>query len=176
MANLNDPFGYKKAIRELQKSFGGKRTKRRRHTESTFMRGAVSSEVLRAVKELRAKGEHVLTAAKVALKKGVDIIVEDAKSRCPVKTGTLKESIKAIDLKSEREKSQFATEDEKEEGVAYALTADAKNDKKIAYAQFVEFDPRIAKPFLYPALDAHTDEVNDMVKAAVDDAVRKAAK
>lgn len=176
MARINDPFGYKKAIRELQKSFGGKRTSRRKHTDSTFKRGFISSEVLKTVKKLRLMGENVLTAAKVALKKGVDIIVEDAKSRCPVKTGKLKDSIKAIDLKSEREKSQFATDDEKEEGVAYALTADAKNDKKIAYAQFVEFDPRIAKPFLYPALDAHKDEVNDMVKAAVDDAVRKAAK
>ena len=159
MARINDIFGVAETFKELQRNFNSRqRTKKRRHTESTFQRGYISSnsQVQAVMQELRKKGEHVLTAAKAALKEGVNRIVADAKSRCPVKTGKLKESVKALSA---------------DEGGTYYLTADATNDKNIAYAQFVEFDPRIARPFLYPAIDAHIDEVNEKIKNAIDKAV-----
>ena len=132
---------------------------RRRHRESSFHRGYANiAGISEAVRNLRMKGEHVLTAAKQALKEGADMIVQDAKSRCPVKTGALKNSIKAKSL---------------EDGAAYELTADAKNKRGIAYGQFVEFDPRIAHPFLYPAMDAQRDAVNNRVKQAIDNAVAR---
>lgn len=152
---IDDIFGVQETYRELQRQFGIKRKRRRKHTESTFQRGRFSSneQVQAVMKKLREKGEHVLAAAKAALKEGVDLIVADAKSRCPVDKGKLKESIKAI---------------AQDDGGRYTLTADATNDKNIAYGQFVEFDPRINRPFLYPALDAHRQEVNDKIKTAID--------
>ncbi len=132
-----------------------RRTSKRRHTESTFQRGYISG-VDEAVKKLRAKGEEVLLAAKSALKDGVDLIVADAKSRCPVDTGKLKDSVKAVDL---------------EQGAAYELSANATNAKKIAYGQFVEFSPKINKPFLYPAVDANINYVKNNIKQAVESAI-----
>lgn len=129
-----------------------RRTSRRRHTESTFQRGYMSGDIHRAINKIREKGEHVLIAAKTALKEGVDLIVADAKRRCPVKTGKLRDSIKA---------------NKEEDGAAYVLTADATNDKGIAYGQFVEFDPRINRKFLYPAMDANIDYVKDKVSQAI---------
>lgn len=127
------------------------RTSRRRHTEATFSRGSIRG-VEEAVRSLRAQGDQVLLAAKRALKDGVDVIVADAKSRCPVRTGKLRDSIKAISL---------------EDGAAYVLTADAKNAQNIAYGQFVEFDPKIAHPFLYPAAYANINQIRLNIKAAI---------
>ena len=134
------------------------RTSRRRHRESTFQRGYENiAGVSEAVRKLRMKGEHVLTAAKQALKEGADMIVQDAKSRCPVRTGALKNSIKAESL---------------EYGAAYEISADAKNQRGIAYGQFVEFSPN-GHPFLYPAFDAQKDAVKNHVKQAIDNAVAR---
>ena len=133
------------------------RTSRRRHNESTFRRGGDLSGVNAAVEELRRKGDEVLFAAKSALKDGVDLIIADAKSRCPVRTGKLRDSIKAVDVAS---------------GAAYEITADAKNDNGVAYGQFVEFSPKINKPFLYPAIDANISEVREKVKQAIQGALR----
>jgi len=121
----------------------------------------------RTVQQLREMGEHVVEAAKRALKEGVDIVIEDAKSRCPVDTGKLKDSIRAIS---------------KEGGAVYHIEANAKNDKGIPYGQFVEFSPfhmfnghkyeTGPKPFLYPAMDAHRNEVYQKVQNAVRAAIR----
>lgn len=110
---------------------------------------------------MREKGEHVINAAKLALAYGVDQIVADAKSRVPVRSGKLKESIKAREVAGV------------EEGVLYELSADATNKKRIAYGQFVEFDPRIAKPFMYPAMDANRDIIKNDVKEAIQEAIRQ---
>lgn len=132
------------------------RSSKRRHTESTFRRngGFASSNAMvkNVVDKIRAYGDEVLFAAKSALKDGVELIVQDAKSRCPVDTGKLKNSIKAVDVY---------------EGAVYELSADAQNSKGIAYGQFVEFSPKINKPFMYPALDAHKDTVSENVKNAI---------
>lgn len=42
---------------------------------------------------LQAMGEKATKAAKEALSKGADIVVDEAKNRCPVDTGNLRESI-----------------------------------------------------------------------------------
>lgn len=128
----------------------------RRNRRGNFQRGNISG-VDEAVRKLREKGEHVLAAAKSALKDGVDLIVSDAKSRCPVDTGKLRDSIKAVDVA---------------QGAAYELSANAKNQKGISYGQFVEFSPKINRPFLYPAIDANIGYVRENIKQAIQDAIR----
>lgn len=126
------------------------------HNESTFHRGKIDG-VEEAVQRLRAVGEDILFAAKLELAIGVDEIVSDAKSRCPVKTGKLRDSICAVDIA---------------DGAEYELSADAVNNKNIAYGQFVEFSPKINKPFLYPAIDKHWRIIKRNIKIAVQEAVR----
>jgi len=140
----------------------------RRHTESTFSRGSASAfstanteSVRKAVQKLRAKGEHVIQAAKSALASGVEQLVTDAKNRVPVRTGKLKDSIKAKEVEGV------------ESGVLYEITANATNKKGIAYGQFVEFDPKINKPFLYPAMDANRDSIERNIKESIQDAIRR---
>ena len=126
-----------------------------RNRGGTFRRGSISG-VEETVRKLREKGEHVLAAAKSALKDGVDLVVSDAKSRCPVRTGKLKNSIKAEDVA---------------QGAIYELSANATNPKGIAYGQFVEFDPRINRPFLYPAVYAHIREMRANIRQAIQNAI-----
>lgn len=133
-----------------------------------FARGAFSDRRLSEAKtlaELRAMGEHVVTAAKVALKEGVDEVVADAKNRCPVKTGRLRDSIRAVSNK---------------DGSAYYITANASKptkhldsaDGRFYYGPVVEFSPKINKPFLYPAMDAHRQDIRDRIDAAISKATR----
>lgn len=133
------------------------RTSRRRHRERTFHRGYAGDAEL-AVRKLRAKGEHALRAAKQALMIGAYEIVSDAQSRCPVRTGKLRDSIKAEKL---------------HDGAAYEITADATNEDGVAYGQFVEFSPQINQPFLYPALEANIDRIKHNMKTAIQNAVRQ---
>lgn len=131
------------------------RTSRRRHREREFHRRGDISSINAAVEKLKEMGENVLTAAKIALKESADIVVADAKSRCPVRTGKLKESIKAERLA---------------DGAAYEITADARNSSGVSYGQFVEFSPKINKPFMYPALDANREMIKNKLKQAVQNA------
>ena len=110
------------------------------------------------VQSLKRQGEHVLKAAKQALRIGVDEIVSDAKVRCPVRTGTLQSSITA---------KAFS------EGTGYIVSARALNNKGIDYAQYVEFDPRINKPFMYPAVKENRGKIYKMINAAVRVATRR---
>ena len=128
----------------------------RRHNESTFRRGSIRGGA-EAERRLQQLGEDVIFAAKLALAEGVDIIIADAKSRCPVKTGKLRDSINAVDV---------------DNGMAYELTANATNDNGIAYGQFVEFSPKINKPFLYPAIEANRDKVKEKIRQAIAEAIR----
>lgn len=105
---------------------------------------------------LRAKGSQMEQAAKAALKTGIDRIVEDAKSRCPVKTGKLRESIKAIPIA---------------DGAIYKITASAKNEKGVPYAAIVEYSPIINKPFLYPAIELNRSRLHNEIKAALQNAI-----
>lgn len=129
---------------------------RRVHNERTFRRGNIAGAE-RAEERLRELGEDVVMAAKIALAEGVESIVYDAKSRCPVKTGKLRNSIKAVDIAN---------------GAVYGFAADAQNEKGIAYGQFVEFSPKINKPFLYPAIKANIRRIKKDIKLAIQDAIR----
>ncbi|MBQ9487556.1 MAG: HK97 gp10 family phage protein [Selenomonadaceae bacterium] len=121
--------------------------------------GMSTSKTVAALREI---GKHVVQSAKDALKQGADIVVEEAKSRCPVKTGNLRDSIKA---------------EPKSGGAVYAISANAfktdKHGRQYFYGASVEFDPKINKPFIYPSLDARRNEIYEMVKDSVSDAIKR---
>lgn len=114
-----------------------------------------------ALEALREMGEHVANAAKTAIKEGADIVVAEAKSRCPVKTGKLRDSIKAV---------------AKNQGTLYEISANAsKTDnagRTYYYGCRVEFDPYFGQPFLYPALDEHREEIYHKIRDAISNAIR----
>ena len=104
---------------------------------------------------LQDYGKQVAAAAKKALADEAEIIANDAKSRCPVKTGNLKESIHTVPNKS---------------GTRVSIVVDAVDKDGVPYGKVVEYSPKIQKPFVYPALDAHKDEIAGKVA----DAIKKA--
>ncbi|SFA71513.1 HK97 gp10 family phage protein [Selenomonas ruminantium] len=115
---------------------------------------------------LRELGDNATQAAKSALADGVELVVKEAKERCPVYKGhdsrvvkgALKNSIHAVKLKG---------------GAKYKIIADAVSHDGIFYGKLVEFSPKINKPFMYPALDAQRDTVRKLIVEAVQKAVRK---
>lgn len=104
------------------------------------------------VSRLREKGAAIERAAKQALRDGAAEIVNDAKSRCPVKTGKLKNSIHYIN---------------ENDGITIKIVADAKNEQGKPYAKIVEHSPKINHPFLYPAIDAQKNNLSEKIKSAV---------
>lgn len=114
-----------------------------------------TAETLRQLREI---GEHVVNAAKEALKEGVDEVVADAKSRCPVRTGRLRNSIKATPNRS---------------ATSYQISANAQSDDGFYYGQIVEFSPKPEfTPFLYPALDANVGRIYGNIRAAINLAIQ----
>ena len=105
---------------------------------------------------LQDYGKQVADAAKKALADEAEIIANDAKSRCPVKTGNLKESIHTVINKS---------------GTRVYIVADAVDKNGVPYGRIVEFSPKIQKPFVYPAMDEHKDEIAGKVADAVKQAL-----
>ena len=112
-----------------------------------------TNETLRQLREI---GEHVVQAAKDALKQGADEVVADAKSRCPVKTGKLRDSIKV---------------EPKNDGAVYIISANAEKNG-FCYGAVVEFSPKINKPFLYPAIEANYGRVMGNIRAAINSAIQ----
>lgn len=116
---------------------------------------------------LENMGEGVLEAGKKALAEGAEMVVQEAKTRCPVYKGNdhrvvpgaLRDSICAIKKKG---------------GAEYKITANAETKDGLKYGRLVEFSPRINKPFLYPAMDAKRDAVKEKIVDAVKAAVRRA--
>lgn len=115
---------------------------------------------------LRELGENATEAAKSALAEGAELVMKEAKERCPVYTGNdrrvvkgaLKESIHAVKQKG---------------GAKYKIIADAVSHDGIFYGKLVEFSPAINQPFMYPALDAQRETVKKLIVEAVREAVRK---
>ena len=93
-------------------------------------------------------GEAAAAAAKEAIAENADELCREAKSRCPVKTGKLKDSIHVVKLKK---------------GAVCHVVADAKGKDDTPYARIVEFSPKIDKPFMYPAFDAKRDQMKENV-------------
>lgn len=114
--------------------------------------GVPRAQIEKAVENLRKKGEQVLAVSKAILKDGAAEIVNDAKSICPVKTGKLRDSIKAKDVG---------------DGVIYEFTADAVNKSGKQYAQYIEYSPKINRPFLFPAIDRNAKTINDKLQEAL---------
>lgn len=103
-------------------------------------------------------GEKATKAAKAALSNGADMVVNDAKTRCPVRTGALKESIHKVVLRG---------------GTKIKVVADTTNDNGVPYGRFVEFSPKINEPFLYPALDAARSTIRENIAKAVQESLKR---
>lgn len=136
-----------------------------------FSRGRMTGmSTAKTIAAIREYGEHVLAAAKAELKKGADAVVADAKSRCPVKTGRLRDSIKA---ESNRDGSVYwitanASKEIKNPKRLKALQEAGIGDGRFYYGAVVEFSPAPkGKPFLYPAMEAHRQEIYDNISAAI---------
>lgn len=111
----------------------------------------------RTINAILELGADVCNAAKKALAEGADAVVEDAKSRVPVRTGKLRDSIHAVP---------------NHDGTRIKVVADAKNDAGTPYGQYVEFWPGREHPFLYPALNAKYPEIRRNIIEAIREAVR----
>ena len=97
------------------------------------------------IKDILARyGNSAAMAAKKALLENAEALAEEAKRRCPVDTGQLKESIHVEMSKS---------------GTKAKVIADAVNLKGHPYARYVEFSPRIDEPFMYPAMESKREEM-----------------
>ena len=115
---------------------------------------------------LKQLGEAAENAAKAALAEGVEIVMKEAKERCPVYEGddyrvvkgALRDSIHAVKEKGGKE---------------YKIIADAQAQDGLYYGKIVEFSPKINKPFMYPAMDAKREIVKKKIVDAVREAVRK---
>lgn len=102
---------------------------------------------------LESFGKLALENAQSEMEAVANAIKDDMKSKVPVKTGALRDSIQ---WKWNKAKNTII------------FTADAKNKKDgIMYGKIVEFSPKINKPFFYTALDAHKNEVRDRLIHAI---------
>ena len=109
------------------------------------------------LENLREMGGHVSEAAKRALRRGAYTVSADAKSRAPVRTGKLRDSIKVTANGG---------------GTRYKVSADAKNNG-YRYGKIVEFSPKTNKPFLYPALRANRQRIRENIKESARQAIRR---
>ncbi|MBR3458880.1 MAG: HK97 gp10 family phage protein, partial [Selenomonadaceae bacterium] len=96
------------------------------------------------LKELGTAAEN---AAKAALAEGAEMVMKEAKQRCPVYEGDDYRVVKGAlrdSIHAEKQKG----------GKEYRIVADAQAQDGLYYGKIVEFSPKINKPFLYPAMDA----------------------
>jgi HK97 gp10 family phage protein len=124
------------------------------------VRGEGLEDLLR---DLRKAQADVQGEARAVLKEQAKVIRDDARSRCPEDTGTLKRSVRSS---VSREKLDAS------------VSAGGKvRGKDAYYAQFVEFGTKHspAQPFLYPAGRAHEKETEEKLVKVLTDAVRKGA-
>ena len=134
-----------------------------------FTRGRVTVN-REAVERIREYGLEVEAAAKKALAEGVEIIVNDAKSRCPVAASSKAIQKRGLDVGALKDSIKAKR---KNGGAVYEISANARDEKGTAYGQYVEFSPRIDRPFLYPAMDANRKAVHDKIANAIHNAINK---
>lgn len=107
-------------------------------------------------------GKQVVEAIRRQMEEEAEAIVQDMKSRVPVRTGALKSSIRW-----QWNKKKTAIE----------IVADAANPKnQVKYGRYVEFSPKINKPFFYPAMDAHRNGYHERLMEAMKEAIEKSVK
>jgi HK97 gp10 family phage protein len=108
-------------------------------------------------RRLKAMDEAAGNILMKAAKAGGKIALEEAKSRCPVDTGALRDSLNMA------ENTQKPTK------------ADVKidYDKSLKYGTFVELGARgrPANPFMRNAVDENIDKINETISAEIADAV-----
>ncbi|SHJ06041.1 phage protein, HK97 gp10 family [Anaerovibrio lipolyticus DSM 3074] len=107
---------------------------------------------------LKLISEKVSEKTKEALKESAELLVNEAKSRCPVDSGRLRDSIHAVKRKG---------------GVKYQVVADAKDDQGRYYGRIVEYSPKINRPFMYPAMDSLREQIKDKLINAVRDGLKR---
>ena len=115
---------------------------------------------------LKELGEAAETAAIAALAEGAEMVMKEAKERCPVYEGDDYRVVKGAlrdSIHAERQKG----------GREYRIVADAQAQDGLYYGKIVEFSPKINKPFLYPAMDAKREAVKKKIIEAVREAIRK---
>ena len=115
------------------------------------------------LKELGTAAEN---AAKAALAEGAEMVMKEAKQRCPVYEGDDYRVVKGALRDSIHAKKQKG-------GKEYRIVADAQAQDGLYYGKIVEFSPKINKPFLYPAMDAKREAVKKKIIDAVREAIRK---
>ena len=157
--------------------------RRNHYRDRGFTRGSMgvrgAAEVARA---LRQAGEHIEAAAKAALKEGVDIVVNDAKNRCPVyEKTTWRRGKKVYEYFDKRQtpgklRDSIKAYDRYGDGSWYNISANAHVETpkgRLYYGAIVEFSPKINRPFLYPALDANRATVYKRIKNAIREATER---
>lgn len=107
---------------------------------------------------LKMISEKVSKTTKEALKECSEMLVQEAKSRCPVDSGRLRDSIHAEKRKG---------------GTKYQVVADAKDNEGRYYGRIVEYSPKINRPFLYPAMDSLKEQIKEKLITAVRDGLKR---
>jgi len=105
-----------------------------------------------------------------ALREVAEVIKEDAKTLCPVDTGSLRASIR-------REAVARPAGDIWEVGVrAGGYVTNPKTRRKVDYAKYVEFGTSRTrpKPFLRPATLSNRAKIEDAIRRAVSEDVEEA--
>ena len=115
----------------------------------SFVGMMIMARAMNVRRILEQYGERAATAAKEALAENAETLIEEARSRVPVRTGRLRDSIRAVPSAN---------------GTRIKIVADAKNEQGQAYGAVVEYSPLINEPFLYPAFYATREEMIDHVK------------
>lgn len=150
--------------------------KHNHYRDKSFERGYMSTGDAGkgTVKALQELGDNVLAAAVKALSAGADVIVEDAKTRCPVYKGTKrKNGTTYMDKRAKPGALRDSIRVKKmSNGTAFKIVADAADLDGFFYGQIVEFGPD-GRPFLYPAYDAHKSEIRDSIIEAIKGECRK---
>ncbi len=109
------------------------------------------------VKRLKRMDEAAADVLLSAAREGGQIALKEAKSRCPVDTGTLRDSLKLEDGKSTPKKAEVKVD----------------YDKSVRYGAFVELGTRgrPGNPFMREAVDENIDEINKTITESVAKAV-----
>lgn len=147
--------------------------RRNNYKSTSFSRGKMSAGAVE--QHLKELGNHVLEAAKQALKEGAEMVVKDAKSRCPVYEGHKKKNGKIYHWAGAKpgDLRDSITAEPNNKGTVYRISANAKSTDGFLYGQIVEFSPKVNRPFLYPALDANKKAVSEAVQNAIRNAIKR---
>lgn len=103
---------------------------------------------------LQQYGERAAQAARESLLENGETVAEEAKRRCPVDTGRLRDSVHV----------------EPKGANKVRIVADAKSDDGYSYGGIIEYGPH-GTPFMRPALEAKREELKqhtiEKIRAAV---------